>query len=79
MPRRRKVKLPSEPFECAITGFSHDGKGISHINDKTVFIDGALMGEKVRFIYTGKRKQVMEGMVEEVLQASDDRSKFRNS
>jgi 23S rRNA (uracil1939-C5)-methyltransferase len=73
MPRRRRVKLPPEPVDCEITGFSHDGKGISFINDKPVFIDGALMGETVRFKYTGKRKKVMEGVVEEVLQASPDR------
>ncbi|MFK5984702.1 MAG: 23S rRNA (uracil(1939)-C(5))-methyltransferase RlmD [Pseudomonadota bacterium] len=73
MARRRRIKLPPEPVECKITGFSHDGKGIAYIDDKTVFIDGALMGETVRFTYTGKRKQVMEGVVEEVLQASPDR------
>lgn len=73
MARRRRVKLPPEPVECEITGFSHDGKGIAFINEKTIFIDGALLGETVRFIYTGKRKQVMEGVVEEVLKASPDR------
>ncbi len=73
MARRRKVKLPAEPVECEITDFSHDGKGISYINDKTVFIDGALKGEKIRFKYTSKRKQVMAGVLEEVLQASPDR------
>ncbi len=73
MGRRRRVKLPAEPVECEITGFSHDGKGIAYIDDKTVFIDGALMGETVRFTYTGKRKQIMEGAVDEVLKASPDR------
>jgi len=73
MARRRRVKLPQEPVECEISGFSHDGKGISHVNDKTVFIDGALLGETVRFKYTGKRKQVMEGVVEEILQPSAER------
>jgi len=73
MARRRRVKLPAEAVECEISGFSHDGKGISHVDNKTVFINGALMGETVRFKYTGKRKQVMEGAVEEIIQPSPDR------
>jgi len=71
MARRRRKKLPTEVIQATITSLSHEGKGICHIDDKTVFVDGALEGETVRFSYTGKRKNIMEAVVEEVITASD--------
>lgn len=68
--RRRKAKLPQEPVTATIESVSHDGKGVCHIGDMTVFIDGALEGEEVSFQYTWKRKNVAEGKVLEVIQAS---------
>ena len=69
MPRRRK-KLPAEPFSASIESLSHEGRGIAHINGKTVFIDGALPGEQVRFLYTRRRGQFDEGRVVDVVESS---------
>lgn len=68
--RRRKQKLPQDPVQVTIESVSHDGKGVCHIDDMTVFIDGALEGEELTFLYTNKRKNVAEGKVHEIIKAS---------
>ena len=69
MSRGRK-KLPAEPLSATIESLSHEGRGIAHINGKTVFIGGALAGEQVTFQYTRKRGQFDEGRVVDVVEAS---------
>ena len=71
--RTRKQKLPLEPVNAEIESLSHEGRGVAHIDGKTVFISGALPGEKVTFMYTSKRRSHDEGHVVDVLQASPDR------
>jgi len=60
-------------FEADITNLTHDGRGVTHIAGKTVFIAGALVGERVRARYAGKHRHYDEATVEEVLSASPDR------
>lgn len=71
--RSRKQKLPQEPVEVIIESLSPEGRGVAHIDEKAVFISGALPGEKVTFIYTSQRRSHDEGKIEEVLEASPDR------
>lgn len=71
--RTRKQKLPQDPVEVTIESLSPEGRGVAHIDDKAIFISGALPGEKVTFIYTSQRRSHAEGKVEEVLEASPDR------
>ncbi len=73
--RRRRSKLPQEPVLVTIESVSHDGKGVCHIDDLTVFIDGALEGEELTFVYTNKRKSIAEGKVHEIIKASPLRVK----
>jgi 23S rRNA (uracil1939-C5)-methyltransferase len=58
-----KKKLPQEPVNTTIESLSHDGRGVSHVNDKVVFIDEALPGENVDFVYTDMRRDYAEGKV----------------
>jgi 23S rRNA (uracil1939-C5)-methyltransferase len=69
--RRRKSRLPEEPVEVEITAMSNEGRGIAHIDDRTVFIDQALLGERVLFKYSRLTKNIAEGRTVEVLQASE--------
>ena len=71
--RRRKQSLPTEPVTIDITALSHDGRGIGRIEGKTVFVDSALPGETVNFVYTQKRGKFDEGRTVAVLKASADR------
>lgn len=70
---RRKKKLPTEPVTTRIESLTHDGKGVSHIDGKTVFIHGVLAGEEVRFQYTRSHRRYDEGEVIEVLKPSPHR------
>lgn len=65
--RPNSRKCPSEAFSARIESFSHDGRGVAHIDGKAVFVDGALPGETVRFVYTLIKRDFAEGRVQEVL------------
>ena len=71
--RRRKQSLPVDPVTIEITALSHDGRGIGRIEGKTVFVDSALPGETVNFIYTQRRGKFDEGRTVEVLKSCADR------
>jgi 23S rRNA (uracil1939-C5)-methyltransferase len=71
--RRNKAKdLP--PAEATVTDLDHDGRGVGRVEDKVVFIDGALPGERVRFRYTRTGRQYDQGQVLEVLEAAPERT-----
>ena len=69
--RRRKKRLPEEAVEVEITAMSSEGRGIAYVDDRTVFVDQALLGERVLFKYTRLNKNIAEGRTLEVLKASD--------
>jgi len=71
--RRRKPRLPDEAVEAEITALSSEGRGIAHVEDRTVFIDQALQGERVLFKYTRLSKKIAEGRAVEILQPSEQR------
>jgi len=71
--RRRKKRLPEELIEVAIESLSDEGRGIAHVDERPVFIDQALTGERVRFKYTRLTSKIAEGRTEQVLVASSDR------
>jgi len=73
--RRRGKKLPDSPVECVIEGLTTEGRGLVHINDKAVFVDGALTNEKVLIEYTASTSKFDEAKVLEVIEASADRVK----
>ncbi len=72
--RSRRQRLPQDPVETIIETLSHDGRGIARIDGKTTFIDGALAGEKVRFLYTKKHSKFDEGKTVDIVDLiSNDR------
>ncbi len=72
MSRRRNAPPPT-PVEAEIESLTHEGRGLTRIDGKTVFIDGALAGERVRFRYRRVQRRYDEGCVVEVLRASPER------
>lgn len=62
-----------EPEEAGIVGITHDGRGIADVPGKKVFVDGALAGERVRFLRVRRRKNLDEARLEAVLEPSPDR------
>ncbi len=71
--RRRKNRIPTEQVTVTIDSLSHEGRGVARVNDKVVFVDGALPGEEVVFSYVRTSSKFDEGRVDEVLKASPDR------
>ena len=65
---RRGVDLP--PFEARVVDLAHDGRGVAKLDGKTVFIDDALPGEKVRARLLRRRRSHDEARLEEVIEAS---------
>lgn len=59
--------------EARIESLSHDLCGVAHIDGKTVFIEGALPGELVRYGITRRKPSFDKGMALEILEASDER------
>lgn len=73
MSRRRRRKLPKEPFEARIEDLSHDGRGVTTHGEKKVFVHGALPGELVMVRVTDRKRNFDEGETLEVLEPSPDR------
>ena len=71
MARRRKAK--SKVYELNIESLSHEGRGISHHDNKIIFTRGALPGEKVIASRSLSRSKYEEADIVEILQSSPDR------
>ncbi|MCK5479213.1 MAG: TRAM domain-containing protein, partial [Methylococcales bacterium] len=71
--RSRKKKLPETPVKVTIESLAHDGRGVTHVDGKVVFIDEALPGEELEFIYTDSRRDYAEGRVERLHTKAEER------
>ena len=71
MARRRKVK--AKTYQLDIETLSHEGRGISHFDNKIIFTRGALPGEKVIANRSLSRAKFEEADVVEILTSSPDR------
>ena len=71
--RARKKPLPTTPIKVTIESLTHDGRGVTHVDGKVVFIDEALPTEEVEFLYTEIRKDYAEGRTVKVLTRAEDR------
>jgi 23S rRNA (uracil1939-C5)-methyltransferase len=73
MARTRRKPLPIISVKAVINSLTHDGRGVTHIDGKAVFIDAALPGEEVEFLYTEIRRDYAEGRIVKVLTPSEHR------
>ncbi len=70
---RRRQRLPRDPVQGQVTGLSHEGRGIVHVDGKTVFVHGGLPGEQVWFRYTRRHRRFDEAVVTAVDVAAEGR------
>ncbi|GAB2604331.1 23S rRNA (uracil(1939)-C(5))-methyltransferase RlmD [Nitrincola alkalisediminis] len=68
-----KPTLSATPVELSISHLSIEGRGISHLDGKTVFVRGALPNEQIVARITAQHKRFDEAETLEVLSASPDR------
>ncbi|MBS3745197.1 MAG: TRAM domain-containing protein, partial [Wenzhouxiangellaceae bacterium] len=73
MARRRRRRLPDEPVEVGISDLSHDGRGVGRIEDKVVFVHGALPGERVSARLVGRNRRFDEAVTLAVEAPSHER------
>lgn len=71
--RARRQRLPGPVDEVTIESLSHDGRGVAHVDGKTVFIEGALPAEQVGFEYLATHRTFDEGRVTTIERASAER------
>ncbi len=73
MSRRGRRKQLPEPLAVTIDAMSHEGRGIARVNGKTVFVFGALEGEKVRIQVLKSTRSFDQATTLEVIEASSKR------
>lgn len=56
-----------------VTGLSHDGRGISHINGKTCFIQGAVPGDEISAKIINEERNFIEAQMVSLTKASAER------
>lgn len=72
--RTHRKKLPETPNKALITSLTHDGRGVAYVDGKAVFIDEALPGEEVEFLYTEIRKDYAEGKITQLFNRAEARA-----
>lgn len=73
MSRTSRKPRTLQTARAVVEGLAHDGRGVARLDQKTLFIDGALPGEEVLFAWSARHRNYDEGVVEEVITASPDR------
>ncbi|MGH8552972.1 MAG: 23S rRNA (uracil(1939)-C(5))-methyltransferase RlmD, partial [Methylococcales bacterium] len=71
MPRRKaNARLPEAPVTARIESCCHDGRGLTHLDGRVTFVEGALPGERVEFVYTEMKRDFACAKTIRVLEAS---------
>ncbi len=71
-PVRSETRTP-DTATAVIEQLDYDGRGVARVDDKVVFIDGALPGERVRFRYGRRRRRYDTGVALEVITPAPER------
>jgi 23S rRNA (uracil1939-C5)-methyltransferase len=68
-----RAKRKPVTADAIIESLNYDGRGVTHVGNNTVFVDGALPGEAVTIEYRKKRRKIYEGQVLSIQQQAPDR------
>jgi 23S rRNA (uracil1939-C5)-methyltransferase len=68
MSRRGRRKPLPEPLEVTIDSMSHEGRGIAHVDGKTVFVFGGLEGERLRIQIQQRKRNFDQATTLEVIE-----------
>jgi 23S rRNA (uracil1939-C5)-methyltransferase len=60
-------------YDLIIDGLTHDGRGVGRDGNKAVFVTGALVGERVLAVQTGRNRNFDQAMATAILAPSPDR------
>jgi 23S rRNA (uracil1939-C5)-methyltransferase len=77
--REASAKAPAGPFAhhapvtLDVSGMTHDGEGVGRVDGYTLFVPGALPGERISARVTKQKKQYGYAELDELLTASPDR------
>ena len=69
----RSNSVPATPFEAVITDLSHDGRGVTRVDGKAVFVTGALLDEHVLLRLRKRHRHFDEAEVVELITRSPHR------
>ncbi len=64
-----------ESYELIINSYSHQGEGIGRINNFTIFVPGAILGERVRVKISEVKKNFARSRLKEIISSSPHRIK----
>lgn len=73
MGKRHGRRLPAEPVTIEIRDLDHDGRGVGRLDDKVVFVHGALPEEVVEARLIARNRRFDEAIVTRVLEPSPER------
>jgi 23S rRNA (uracil1939-C5)-methyltransferase len=76
-PRSEKQSQPQNDMrlgEFTIDRMSHDGRGITQWNGKTLFVDGAITGERISARLVQEHTRYAEARVDKLIEISADRA-----
>lgn len=68
-----KILDVNQIIDIKIVGMNHEGQGVGRVDNFTVFIDGAIEGEKVRIKIIQVKKNYANAQILEILEKSVDR------
>lgn len=71
---RRKTRIAPALATADVTDLSHEGRGIAHIDGKTVFIEDALPGERVELRIVNRTRNYDEAQLVRVIEPSPART-----
>ncbi len=80
-PRRNQARVEEKQLpqtnkrlgEFTIDRLSHDGRGVASLDGKTVFIDGALVGEKITARLVEDHARFIDARVDQIISPSSER------